>query len=140
MANYHIGAIARKLGLTADTLRYYEKIGLLPRVARTTAGIRRYSDQDISHLRFIQRAQKMNFSLAEIGELLKMRHDPQHARDEVRQLTANKLSEVESRLTEIQTLHNELQLLLNLCREAGDGCPIIEDLDTDKDGTRTDRS
>ncbi|MEK7758413.1 MAG: MerR family transcriptional regulator, partial [Pseudomonadota bacterium] len=56
------------LGLSADTLRYYEKIGLLQRISRNTAGVRYYSEQDISRLRFIQRAQKMNFSLAEIAD------------------------------------------------------------------------
>ena len=131
MANYQIGKIAEELGLSADTLRYYEKIGLLPKVARTASGIRQYDDKDISCLKFIQRAQRMNFSLAEIGDLLSMRQDPQHAKEEVRRLTAQKLADVETHLDELSTLRNELQLLLNLCRGAEDGCPIIEDLDTD---------
>lgn len=126
---YRIGEIVDLLGLSADTLRYYEKIGLLPKVARTASGIRQYDDRDISRLRFIQRAQKMDFSLAEIGGLLKMREDPQHARDEVRQLAAQKLAQVESHLVELDTLKNELTLLLNLCRTSEDGCPIIEGIE-----------
>lgn len=127
---YKISAVSKRLSLTQDTLRYYEKIGLLNTVARNVSGVRQYTEQDISHLRFIQRAQKMNFSLAEISELLKMRQAPQHARDEVRQLTAVKLVEIETRLEELSSLKNELQLLLNLCRNAEDGCPIIENIET----------
>ncbi len=129
MTSYRIGEITSQLGLSADTLRYYEKIALLPAINRTSSGIRVYSDKDISRLRFIQRAQKMNFSLKEIGELLKMREDPQHVRDDIRQLTAKKLTEVEAHLEELSTLRNELQLLLSLCRGSKDGCPIIEGID-----------
>lgn len=130
---YKIGDISASTGLSADTLRYYEKIKLLPPISRNTGGVRQYDDRDLSRLRFIQRAQKMNFSLAEIGKLLKMRDDPQHARDEIRSLTAHKLDEVESHLEELTTLRNELQLLLNLCRGSVDGCPIIEEINDNTD-------
>ena len=126
---HRIGDIAELLGLTADTLRYYEKIGLLPRVGRNSAGLREYSERDVSRLRFIQRAQKMSFSLAEIAYLLAMRENPQRARDDVRTLTTIKLDEVEARLKELMLLRNEMRLLLNLCRGAKDGCPIIEKID-----------
>jgi DNA-binding transcriptional MerR regulator len=109
---YRIGDVSRLTGLSADTLRYYEKLGLLPRVNRLSSGIRLYTERDISRLKFIQRAQTMNFSLAEIGKLLTMREDPQRARRGVRALTAAKLEEVQARLKEITTLRNELQLLL----------------------------
>lgn len=126
---YKIGQVTELLGLSADTLRYYEKIKLLPKVARNTSGVREYDDKDISRLKFIQRAQKMNFSLSEISDLLKMRENPQQVRDEVRLLTADKLHEVDEHLQSLTTLRNELQLLLNLCQGAEDGCPIIEGLD-----------
>lgn len=129
MNRYRIGDVTKKIGLSADTLRYYEKIKLLPRVSRNESGTRQYDDKDISRLKFIQRAQKMNFSLAEISDLLNMRENPQEARDEVRQLTAEKLLDVDEHLQSLSTLRNELQLLLNLCRGAEDGCPIIEGLD-----------
>jgi len=124
--SYHIGDIARLLGLTADTLRYYEKIGLLPRVSRNGSGLRSYTERDVSRLRFIQRAQKMGFSLAEIAQLLAMRDNPQRARESVRKLTAAKFDEVEARLQELTLLRNEMHLLLNLCQGAKAGCPIIE--------------
>lgn len=129
MKVYRISEVTRQVGLSADTLRYYEKIKLLPRVSRTASGTREYDDKDISRLKFIQRAQKMNFSLAEIADLLKMRENPQTVRDEVRQLTADKLLEVDQHLQSLTTLRNELQLLMNLCKGADEGCPIIEGLD-----------
>jgi len=129
MSSYRIGQVTEILGLSPDTLRYYEKLGLLPRVTRTSSGVRSYSERDISRLRFIRRAQQMNFSLAEIAELLKMRTDPQGARNEVRQLTAAKLVQVKTRLEDLNILRKELQLLLNLCRTSAKGCPIIEDMD-----------
>jgi len=126
---YRIVEVTRLTGLSADTLRYYERIGLLPPVARNAGGVRIYDERDLSRLRFIQRAQKMNFRLEEIGMLLKMRTDPRHAREEVRELTARKLAEVERSLEALNLLRNELTLLLNLCRGSKDGCPIIEKLD-----------
>ncbi len=126
---YRIGEMTRRLGISADTLRYYEKIGLLPAVHRTASGIRHYEERDLSRLRFIQRAKAMNFSLEEIGQLLSMREDPQNARNEVRELTYSKLQQVEEQLEKLDTLRKELQLLINLCRGAEDGCPIIDDID-----------
>ncbi|VAW73800.1 Transcriptional regulator, MerR family [hydrothermal vent metagenome] len=126
---YRISEIGELLGLSADTLRYYEKIGLLKHVVRTPGGARVYSSRDLSRLRFIRRAQSMNFSLAEIGNLLEMREDPQHARDDIRLITRNKLTEVETQLKELKTLRNELKLLVDLCRGDSEGCPIIEGID-----------
>ncbi len=127
---YRIGDISKRLGLSVDTLRYYEKIGLLGHVHRTAAGIRSYSDNDISRLKFVRRAQKMNFSLAEIASLLQMREDPQHARQEVRELTLKKLVEIESNLQDLTSLRNELKLLTKLCASNRNGCPIIEGFET----------
>jgi MerR family transcriptional regulator, copper efflux regulator len=129
MSDYRIGEIGKRLGLSADTLRYYEKIGLLQNVSRTASGIRLYSDKNISQLKFIQRAQKMNFSLSEIKDLLKMREDPQHARDDVRELSHRKLVEIKTHLKDLTTLRNELTLLVNLCTGSEEGCPIIEGIE-----------
>jgi len=128
---YKIGEVTEQTGISADTLRYYEKFGLLINISRNASGIRQYSDKDISKLKFIKRAQRMNFSLDEIKNLLSMREDPQHAKNSVRQLTADKLVHVENQLNELTTLRNELKLLLNLCRGSKDGCPIIDDMSSD---------
>jgi len=128
---HKISDVTQLTGLSADTLRYYEKFGLLPNISRSSSGIRQYNDKDVSRIKFIQRAQRMNFSLEEIKHLLSMRDNPQHAKDEVRLLTSEKLNDIEQQLEELTTLRNELKLLLNLCFGSEDGCPIIEGLNTD---------
>ncbi len=131
MNQYRIGDVTRRLGISTDTLRYYEKLGLLPAVSRTAGGVRLYSERDLSRLGFIQRAKRMDFSLVEIAQLLEMRDDPQNARGQVRELTQQKLQSVEEQLQQLDTLRRELTLLVNLCRGTADGCPIIEGLDED---------
>jgi len=129
LSQYRIGHVTRNLGLSADTLRYYERIGLLPKVMRGSSGARIYNDGDLARLRFIRRAQQMNFTLSEIASLLRMRAAPHKARRHVRELTGRKLAEVEARLAELKTLRNELQLIINLCTGAKGGCPIIKVID-----------
>lgn len=124
---HKIGEVTEMLGLTADTLRYYEKIHLVPPVQRNN-GIRLYSQKDVSRLRFIKRAQKMGFSLNEIAQLLSFREAPQKARPHVRQLAHLKLADVRHRVVELTDLQNELTSLLNLCGASPDGCPILDTL------------
>ena len=126
-----IGEVVAELGVSADTLRYYEKIKLMPKVQRNGAGVRFYNDKDLSRIKFIKRAQHMGFSLKEIAQLLTFREAPQQAKPEVRQLAGEKLADIESHLQELQTLRNELQLLVNLCAGSQDVCPIIEGLEDD---------
>ena len=126
---YRISEVAEITGLSADTLRYYEKTGLLKKVGRTPSGVRMYNKQDLSRLRFIQRAKTMNFSLLEIDKLLQMRENPGCAKKTVRQLTRDKLTEVEAHIKTLTTLQKELTLLINLCTGSKQGCPIIDNMD-----------
>lgn len=124
-----IGKVVETLSISADTLRYYEKIELMPKVHRNNSGVRFYSDKDLSRLRFIKRAQKMGFSLEEIANLLRFRENPQNAKPQVRELAHQKLTEIEEHLTELSTLRDELRLLTNLCGANPDGCPILDEID-----------
>jgi DNA-binding transcriptional MerR regulator len=124
---HKIGEVTKTLGIPVDTLRYYEKIGLLPPVHRHN-GMRYYSPKDVSRLRFIKRAQKMGFSLDEIAQLLSFRENPQQAKPQVRQLAHTKLSDVRHRVAELTHLQDELTLLLNLCGLSPEGCPILDSL------------
>jgi DNA-binding transcriptional MerR regulator len=126
---YKIGDIKTITGHSPDTLRYYEKIGVLPTIARNSSGLRLYDKKDISHLQFIKRAQSMNFTLDEIKSLLKMRENPIQCKDSIRQLTFEKLQNIEEQLKNLTTMKKEFTLLLNLCRGSKNGCPIIEDFD-----------
>ncbi|MBL4608832.1 MAG: heavy metal-responsive transcriptional regulator [Pseudomonadales bacterium] len=130
-----IGEVVAELGVSADTLRYYEKIKLMPKIQRNGAGIRYYNDKNLSQLRFIKRAQKMGFSLGEIAQLLRFRENPQQAKPNVRELAHQKLLEIEEHLTELNALRDELRLLTNLCGASPDGCPILESIDHDEQGS-----
>lgn len=129
ITDWSIGQLGKRAGVSADTLRYYEKINLLPRPLRDAGGRRRYGGADLARLRFIHRAQAMNFTLAEIRTLLELRERPQTARTDARRLTAEKLAAVEARLKSLRLLRNELKLLLNLCAGAEEGCPILDSME-----------
>ena len=135
MTAYRIGEVTRQLGLSADTLRYYEKIGLLPRVARNGSGVRRYERADLARLKFIQRARLMNFSLDEIRNLLQFRSDPSGSKAQVRELTRRKLDDIGARVDALQALRQELDLLMDSCTGSGKSCPIIDGIE---DGLRED--
>lgn len=126
-----IGDVTRQLNISADALRYYEKIHLLLPISRDTSGLRNYSEKDVSRLKFIQRAQRMGFSLEDIGRLLEFREAPQEAKPDVRRLAGEKLAYVEEQLRELKILRDELTLLINLCATSEDGCAIIEGLEDD---------
>ncbi len=125
MSAYRIGDAAQLACMSADTLRYYERIGLMRRVLRDGGGRRAYTETDLERLRFIARAQAMDFSLAEIRQLLELRDHPATARAEARRLAHGKLDAVTQRLRTLRHLHDELRLLLNLCTRVDGSCPIL---------------
>lgn len=133
MKTYRIGAVARQLKISIDTLRYYEKIDLLAPIDRNSGGIRLYCESDIARIQFIQRAKLMNFTLDEIKALLKMRKNPKLMREDVRELTQQKLDVIERQISELDILRQELQELIGSCACSQQGCPIIEKIEnTDK--------
>ncbi len=122
---YKIGEVCELLNISADTLRYYEKIKLIPTIRRNASGLRQYSDYNISLIKFIKRAQRMKFSLEEISQLLDFRKSPITAQPKVRQMANEKLADTIMQIEELTTLKNELQLLINLCTGDKDHCPIL---------------
>ena len=127
-----IGAAATTVGLSADTLRYYEKIGLLPRPARNPGGRRVYREKDLTRLRFIKRAQALGFSLQDIRQLLRLRENPIKCSKAVRVLAQEKRDSLLMQMREMERMQAELTLLLNLCTGAGDSCPILDRLAEDE--------
>jgi len=124
-----IGQTAEILGMSADTLRYYEKIKLVPRADKNRSGRREYTEADLARLRFVQRAQSIGFSLNEIGHLLKLRENPGKASRDTRALAEEKCRKIEDKLHILKKVHGELTLLLGLCSGDGENCPIIDRLD-----------
>ncbi|CAM4304077.1 Zn(2+)-responsive transcriptional regulator [Pseudoalteromonas ostreae] len=131
-----IGEFASQLGVSTDTLRYYEKHALLTPSVRTQAGYRDYSQTDLKQMMFILRAKNVGFSLAEIKELLQIKFKKhQHSCHEVKNLTIQKRDLVAGRIAELTRFHQSLSVLADKCcggQEPADNCSILttlEDID-----------
>lgn len=131
-----IGQVARETGLSIDTIRFYEKQGLLRPSPRTEGGFRVFGTGDIETLKFIRKAQELGFSLSEIRELLILRADHVPACSHVKELLNQKLSAVEQKIEELQNLEHSLKCALRKCNRGlkatapghEDCCPVLEEI------------
>ena len=125
MATMTIGRLAKQVGVNIDTIRYYERNGLIPEPVRRASGYREYEAADVSRLRFILRAKELGFTLAEIGELLSLSAD----RDVrgVKQRAEDRLDQVEHKIKELQRVRKGLKTLIDACPGHGalESCPIV---------------
>ena len=125
-----IGALAAAAGVGRETVRFYERKGLLEAPPRSPAGYRHYSVTVVGRLRFIRRAQGLGFTLKEISDLLALRVDEVAAcGTEAR--AREKLSRVAEKLTELRRMKRALERLVEAClaREPTSDCPILEELE-----------
>ena len=129
-----IGQIAAKAGVNIQTLRYYERRGLLPRVRRSASGYRKYEDATVPRVRFIKKAQELGFSLREIGELIALRETRSRSQLKVRRLAEQKIATIDRRITDLTAIRAELIDLVEKCKAKGtnEDCVIIGAMD---DGT-----
>jgi MerR family mercuric resistance operon transcriptional regulator len=132
-----IRRLAESAGVHVETVRYYQRRGLLREPARPMGGIRRYDATDAGRLQFIRRAQAMGFSLEEIAELAEL--NGQGACEHTRQLTEAKLADVRRKIAELRRLEGELaQLAAECTRSPSDACcPTLERLEQARPATRT---
>jgi DNA-binding transcriptional MerR regulator len=129
-----IGELAARAGITPDALRYYERLGVIARVPRTTGGFRVYPAAVVDRLRFIKQAQRHGLTLAEIRELLRLdtRRGASQCK-QVQQLLQRKLTDLDARLIELQEFRRTLDAYLAQCKrtlaqEPDAACPVVEDL------------
>jgi MerR family copper efflux transcriptional regulator len=120
-----IGKVVDELSVSADTLRYYEEIGLLDKIHRSKGGIRLYEQDDLKRILFIKQTQKVGFSLEEIRQLLNFRDHPQQAKPHVRKLVSQKLGDIEIQIEALTKLRDELSHLTQLCIASSRDCPIL---------------
>jgi MerR family transcriptional regulator, copper efflux regulator len=125
METIGIGALAKRAGVGIDTVRYYEREGLLAPQERLASGYRRYSGHEIKRLRFIRKAQVLGFSLAEIRELLTLSSHRDVGR--VKKKAEAKLDDVRTRIAELQRVRVALENLVQACPGHGrpEECPIL---------------
>jgi Hg(II)-responsive transcriptional regulator len=130
MRDLSIGQLARKSRVNVETIRFYERRGLIPEPPRRESGYRQYSEDGVSRIQFIKRAKELGFSLKEISELLSLRVDPDTTCGDVKKRAEAKIAEVEEKMRALQRIKKALTKLVALCRGSGptSECPIIEAL------------
>jgi len=126
-----ISRLARLGGVNLETVRYYEREGLLPRPPRTRSGYRIFPNDAARRLRFIKRAQQLGFSLTEIRELLTLRLRPGTKRDLIRARAETKIADIEQKIKTLTAMKQSLAQLTTQCSGCGpvSECPILESLD-----------
>src|SRR5260370_13351103 len=131
-----IGRVGKRVGLTVDAIRFYERKALLPRPPRTQGGFRQYSENDVETLSFIGRVQNLGFTLREVRDLLDLRRSRLQPCAPVRRRLEEKLADVEQKVSDLQQLDRELRLAFRSCnteiRKPSARCPIL----TEKSNTR----
>ncbi len=127
MPTMNIGRLAEQSGVSIDTIRYYERLHVLPPAARSSSGYRHYSGADLDRLRFIRRSKELGFSLAEIKELLSLTEDRHSDMRRVKRKAEQRLAQVERKIVELKRVRRGLKLLIEACPGKGelDGCPIV---------------
>jgi MerR family mercuric resistance operon transcriptional regulator len=124
-----IGAMAKRIGLSADAIRFYERSSLLPRPARTQGGFRKYGESDVEILGFIRRVQGLGFTLKEVRELLNLRRSRLQSCAPVRRRLEQKVGSVRCKLADLRKLERELLAALRRCkkgmRRRSAHCPLL---------------
>jgi Cu(I)-responsive transcriptional regulator len=129
MARLAIGSLAKRTGTKVETIRYYERIGLLPAPARTDGNYRSYDEAHFGRLSFIRRARDLGFSLDQVRELLGLADERDRSCEAVDQIARQHLAEVERKIADLTALRDELTDLIHHCRRGTIAeCRIIETL------------
>ncbi len=129
-ASIRTGEVAAKAGVNIQTLRYYERRGLLKEPPRRPSGFRKYPEEAIRIVRFIKHAQELGFTLREIDELLQLREDRDRTCAQVRRAAEAKIADIDSKLSRLTAVRRALDVLVQSCRnKRARRCPLIEALD-----------
>ena len=124
-----IGAMARETGTKVETVRYYERIGLLPRAGRSPGGQRRFAPDHLKRLNFIRRARGLGFSLGEIRTLLNLADKGEESCDEVRRIAFEQLDQIAHKIADLQSMQTVLSDMAARCVGGTiPDCPILDAL------------
>jgi Hg(II)-responsive transcriptional regulator len=126
-----IGKVARRAGVGVETVRFYEREGLVAAPARKKSGYRQYGEDVVTRLRFIRRAKELGFSLREIRELLALRLERGACSADVKKRAEAKIADIEAKIRDLQRTRDVLRKLTDACPDHGpvSDCPILEALD-----------
>jgi len=124
-----IGMLSERTGCHIETIRYYERVGLLPKTPRTEGGYRLYRIDHLKRLNFIRRARELGFSLDEVRTLLRLADHPDKSCQEVRDLAATHLEEVQVKLADLKIMERVLKAMIARCADGTlPDCPLIDTL------------
>ncbi len=128
-----IGRTARLAEIGIPTMRFYERAGLLPKPTRTAGNYRLYSNEAVTRIRFIRRAQQLGFTLKEIKDLLELRVDRKNSCSDIRHLAGEKVADIEARIRSLQKMRKALLRLAEQCDADGgkSTCPLLDYLESD---------
>ncbi|GCE46219.1 Cu(I)-responsive transcriptional regulator/Hg(II)-responsive transcriptional regulator,TIGR02051 [Thermosporothrix hazakensis] len=131
MESFSIGHVARRTGIGVETIRFYERKGLLSEPTRSASGYRQYTEETVRQIRFIKRAQRLGFSLKEIRELLALRVERQTDCLQVKERAEAKIAAVEQKIIELQRMRQALLQVTALCQgqNLNSRCPLLDALD-----------
>lgn len=130
----NIGEAAKASGVSAKMIRYYEETGLIPPAARTSAGYRQYSDQDVHMLRFIRRARDLGFAVEGIRELLGLWRDQSRQSADVKRLAMTHVADLRRKIAELEDMAATLETLARACHgNDRPDCPILSELEAPAD-------
>lgn len=132
-----IGQVAKQVGMGVETVRFYEREGLLEKPSRNKSGYRQYPQEVIARIQFIKRAKELGFSLKQIKELLSLRVDPDTTCDMVKARAEHKIADIECKIKTLQKMKLALVRLTTSCQGAGptSKCPILDFLEAKKNET-----
>ncbi len=132
MSTLTIGQVAQRVGVGIETIRFYERKGLIDEPPRKASGYRQYDEDHISRLGFIQQAKQLGFSLKEIGELLSLKAKSGTTSREIKQMAETKLADIEGKLKMLRRMQRTLKKLVDQCPGQGptSDCPILEALNS----------
>lgn len=126
---YRIGELSRESAVNVETIRYYERIGLLQQPARNASGYRCYQADDVRRLSFIRRGRELGFSIEELKTLLQLADHPQSPCAEADQLAQAHLQQVEARIADLQQMRSVLKNLVGCSSASAEHCRLLETLD-----------
>ncbi|MBI3264102.1 MAG: MerR family DNA-binding protein [Acidobacteria bacterium] len=127
-----IGQVARQAGVGVETVRFYERQGLLDAPPRRASGYRQYAPEMVARLQFIRRAKELGFALKEIRELLSLRVAPETTCGDIKQQAEAKMADIDAKLRDLQRMKMALAQLVDACSGSGptSQCPILDALES----------
>jgi len=130
MEHLTAGKLAQKAKINIETIRFYERKGLLPKPQRTGSGYRMYSQESAQRIQFIKRSQQLGFSLNEISDLLSLRVDSKKTCGHVKEQTETKLDEIDKKIKSLRHIQKALKNMVKSCQGKGptSKCPILDEL------------